>query len=108
VGISVTAVCWGVFASSVFEVIINMYVLKKDVGVGFRKQVKPQMDVIFMVLLVGLCIYLWTQLVDNSYIQLVVGGVLGVLLYIVATFVFNIREKEMLKQLYVNVISRVR
>ena len=107
VGISVAAVCWGVLASSVFEVIINMYVLKKDIGVGFRKQVKPQMDVIFIVLLVGLSVYIWTLFVNNAYIQLFVGGIFGVLLYIVATFVFNIREKEMLEQLYIKAIGRV-
>lgn len=107
VGISVAAVCWGVLASSVFEVIINMYVLKKDIGVGFRKQVKPQMDVIFIVLLVGLSVYIWTLFVNNAYIQLFVGGIFGVLLYIVATFVFNIREKEMLEQFYIKAIGRV-
>lgn len=108
VGISVTAVCWGVLASSVFEVIINMYVLKKDIGVGFRKQVKPQMDIVLIVLLVGLSIYVWTLFVNNAYIQLFVGGIFGVLLYIVATFVFNIREKEILEQLYVKALRRVR
>lgn len=108
VGISVTAVCWGVLASSVFEVIINMYVLKKDIGVGFHKQVKPQMDIVLIVLLVGLSIYVWTLFVNNAYIQLFVGGIFGVLLYIVATFVFNIREKEILEQLYVKALRRVR
>lgn len=106
VGISVQAVCWGILASSVFETIINMYVLKKDLGVGFRNQIKPQMDVVLTVFLVGACSYLWTILIDNVYLQLFVGGLLGFIVYIAVTFLFNLREKELILQVYANVIKR--
>lgn len=108
VGISITALCWGIFASSIFEVLINMYVLKKDIGVGFRKQVFPQMDVFFSVCIVGLFVYLWMLLIDNAYIQLFVGGGLGLFVYLCTTFLFNLREKEMLLQLYTNLVNRIR
>lgn len=108
VGISVKAVCWGVFASSVFEVVINMYVLKKDIGVKFRDQISSQLDVIFSVCLVGLLVYVWTLLTANVYFQLFVGGALGLAVYLSLTFLFNLREKEMIRQLYANAISRIR
>lgn len=107
VGISVTAVCWGVLASSIFEVVINMYVLKKEIGVGFRKQIKPQLDVIFVVLMVGAGIYIWTKLVDNAYLQLIIGGILGIIMYVIATFVFNLREKVMMQRVYNKVKGRL-
>ena len=49
VGISITVLCWGILVSSIFELLINMYVLRKDLVVGFREQVLPQMDVIFSI-----------------------------------------------------------
>lgn len=108
VGISITALCWGILASSIFEVLINMYVLRKDVGVGFRKQVLPQMDVVFSTCIVGLSVYFWTLLIDNAYIQLFIGGGLGFILYFLATFIFNMREKEMLIQLYTYTVYRLK
>ena len=108
VGISVTAVCWGVLASSLFEVIINMYVLRWDFGMGFKKQLLPQMDVVLSVSFMGAFIYLWSLLVNNVYLQLFVGGALGLFVYLVATFVFNLREKELILQIYQNAKKRVR
>lgn len=108
VGISVTAVCWGILISSIFEVIINMYVLKKDLGVGFYKQIKPQLDVVFLTLLVGGFVYIWTVYVSNAYLQLFVGTLLGLVLYLVSTFMFNLREKNMIQQIYVNALRRIR
>jgi len=108
VGISITAVCWGVFASSVFEVIINMYVLRKELGVGFRKQLIPQMDVVLSISLMGICVFLWTLVVDNVYLQLFVGGMIGGLFYLSSTFILNLREKEMILQLYTNAMRRIK
>lgn len=108
VGISVTAVCWGVLASSFFEVAINMYVLKKDLGVGFKNQIKPQLDIVFAVLFVGACVFILMQLIENAYLQLFVGCILGLIIYLVITFVFKIREKEMIRQVYVTALKRFR
>lgn len=108
VGISVTAVCWGVFASSVFEVVINMYVLKKDVDVSYRKQIIPQIDVISSVCILGVCVYIWTLLVTNVYLQLFVGCILGGVVYWATTYLFNMKEKEMIQQLYINAVKRIK
>ena len=105
VGISVTAVCWGVLASTVFEVVINMYVLKKDLGVSFKNQIKPQLDIVIAILIVGACVYIWTQLIENVYWQLFVGSVLGLVIYIVISYIFNLREKEIIQQIYVNALK---
>lgn len=108
VGISITVLCWGILVSSIFELLINMYVLRKDLGVGFREQVLPQMDVVFSICTMGLCVYLWTLLVNNACLQLFAGGGIGLMAYFLATFMFNMREKEMLLQLYTNAVNRIR
>ncbi len=107
-GISVTAVCWGVLLSTAFEVAINMYVLKKDLGVGFLKQIRPQIDVFVSVCFVGLCVYFWTLLTDNAYLQLFVGGILGLVIYLAVTFIFNLREKQMIQQVFISAIKKIR
>lgn len=106
VGISVKAVCWGVLASSVFEVIVNMYVLRKDIGVGFRKQIKPQMDVVFSVGIMGICVFLWTLITKIAFFQLFIGGIIGLLTYLSITFLLNLREKDMILQLSARIIKR--
>lgn len=107
VGISVKAVCWGVFVSSVFEVIINMYVLRKEIGVGFRKQIKPQMDVVLSVGIMGICVFLWTLITQSAFLQLFIGSLIGMLTYLSITFLFNLREKDMIQQLCARVIRRI-
>ena len=104
--ISVTALCWGIFVSSVLEVIINMYVLKRELGIGFLNQVKPQIDVVLLVLLEGIFVYALTMIVENSYLQLTIGGTLGILVYLIATYIFNLREKEMIIQWTHKIIER--
>ena len=108
VGISVTAVCWGVLASTLFEVAINMYVLKKDMGVGFKDQIIPQLDIVFAVLFVGACVFIWTLLIKNAYLQLFVGGILGIVIYLAISCLFNLREKEMIQQIYIKAFKRLR
>lgn len=107
VGISVKAVCWGVLASSVFEVIINMYVLRKEIGIGFRKQIKPQMDVALSVGIMGICVFLWTLITQSAYFQLFIGSLIGMLTYLSITFLLNLREKDLIQQLCARVIRRI-
>ena len=107
VGISVEAVCWGVLASSVFEVVINMYVLRKDIGIGFREQIIPQLDVVLSVAIMGMCVFLWTFIAENAYLQLFIGGLIGMLTYLSITFLLNLREKDMIQQLCARVIRRL-
>ena len=107
VGISVKAVCWGVLASSVFEVIINMYVLRKEIGIGFRKQIKPQMDVALSVGIMGICVFLWTLITKSAYFQLFIGSLIGMLTYLSITFLLNLREKDLIQQLCARVIRRI-
>ena len=60
---------------------INSYLLKKELQIGFREQVKTQMDVYFAAGLVGFLLFGWTLMSHNAYIQLFGGGVLAVFLY---------------------------
>ena len=104
VGISVKAVCWGVVISSLFEVVVNQYVVKKELVLGFYKQLSSQFDVIGAVLLSLVVVYVWTLMVSSAYLQLFVGVILGFSVYLIVTFIFRLHEREMLQSLYKKII----
>lgn len=91
--ISVQAICWGIVASSVFEAVINLFILRKEIGVGFRTHLKSQMDVIISVSVVCTVVYFVTVLISGALWKLILGGGLGTILYLGATYLFNMQEK---------------
>lgn len=98
--ISIRAICWGVVVGSLFEVVINALILRKEIGVGIRTQVKTQIDVVLAVAASCGLVYFFTCIVENEYLQLFIGGVLGVAIYFIITVLFNIAEKDILIQFY--------
>lgn len=102
--VSIQAVCWGIVVSSIFEAVVNLFIVRKEIGVGFRVHFKTQIDVVLAVSAVCVLVYFVSQLIPDALWKLVVGGVLGTALYVSATFVFNMQEKMYI----VNAISGVR
>ena len=92
--ISVKAICWGCVIGSIIEAGINSYLLKKELRIGYRAQIKAQIDVYFAALLVGILLFAWTAVVHNVYVQLFCGGILALLLYWCAISLLKMREKE--------------
>ena len=92
VNISVIAICWGCVASSLFDAGVNSFLLRKELQIGFREQVKSQIDVYFAALLVGILLFIWTMTVHNAYIQLFCGGFLALLLYWIIASLMRMQE----------------
>jgi len=91
--IGIKAICWGIAISSLFETIINIYICRKEIGVGIRLYLKTQSDIIITALVVCSTIHFICLLIPNDLWQLIIGGILGVLLYLCATLLFNFQEK---------------
>lgn len=94
--ISVKAVCWGTVVSTLFEAIVNVLVVRKEIGVGLRDYLRTQMDVIVTVIVVCAIVYFGTLLIGNMLLKLLIGGILGVAMYLIATYMFDFSEKEYL------------
>lgn len=105
--ISVKAVCWGTVASSLFEAIVNVLVVRKDLGVGLRDYLKTQMDVVVTVVVVSAIVYFGTLLIGNMLVRLLIGGTVGVLLYLVATYMFNFSEKAYLTTIVERIKTKI-
>ena len=105
--ISIPAVCWGILASSAFEALVNVIICRKEIGVGFRSHLKSQMDVILTVAAVCAIVYIVISLIPGALWKLLIGGTLGVVLYFIATWVFNFREKVYLVNTIESAKSRI-
>lgn len=91
--ISIKAICYGIVISSLFEAIVNIYICRKEIGVGIRQYLKTQMDVIITTVFMCTATYFITLLLPNNLWKLIVGGGLGIFLYLCATVLFNFQEK---------------
>lgn len=97
IGISIEAICWGVMFNSVIEYSINLYLDKKVLGVNPIEQIKSQYNIIIIVVIMSIAVYFFKSLSDNTYIQLFGGGSIGLLVYTILTFIFNLEEKYIFK-----------
>ena len=94
--ISIPAVCWGIMASSAFETLVNVLICRKEIGVGIRDHLKSQSDVILSVLAICLIVYFVLLFIPSALMKLLLGGSLGVVLYLFFIWIFNFQEKDYL------------
>lgn len=94
--ISVRAICWGCVVGSLFEAVVNLLIVRKEIGVGLREHLKSQMDVIVTVAVICTTVYFGTMLISGALWKLLLGGVIGLALYVATTYIFNFQEKEYL------------
>ena len=91
------AFCAAQIASSIVMVFINTWYTGKLYNFGFRKQMRD----IFPTLLLGLvmfgCVLLVTSLLSNMYLKLVLGGLLGIVIFGGGALLFKFREIQELK-----------
>lgn len=102
--ISVQAVCWGILISSVFETLVNVFICRKEIRVGFRMHMKTLFDIIILVAIVCLLIFFVTSFIPNPLSKLIVGGVTGMILYLFGTWISNMREKKYL----IKIINKIK
>lgn len=105
--ISISAVCWGILISSVFEAVVNVLICRKEIGIGIRKHIISQLNIILSVGIVCVTVYFLTLLISNSLIKLLIGGTLGISLYLFMTYIFDFQEKEYLENALGLVKSRI-
>ena len=91
--ISIPAVCWGIVASSAFETLVNVLICRKEIGVGIRDYIKSQSDIILSVLIICPIVYFVLSFIPGAFMKLLIGGLLGIVLYLLSTWLFNFQEK---------------
>lgn len=105
--ISITAVCWGIVAGSAFEVIVNVLICRKEIGVGIRQHFLTLFDVLLAALLICSAVYFTISVIPGNFWKLLIGGLMGVMLYLGATVLFNFREKEYVLNVFHGIKTRL-
>lgn len=90
--IGVLAMCWGMIFTSLFSLVINTYYTGKLINVGFILQIKDLSSILLASTIMGICVYGLTLIIPNLYIQLIVGIIVGVAIYLGVSIVFKFPE----------------
>ena len=106
IGLGINAICAGIFLNSCIEAVLSIYVERKEIGIGFRRQLSSQLDVILLT--IGICAIAYgiTLLFSMPILQLLVGGGVGVILYLCMTMILNMQEKSYIMSFLTTVNTR--
>ena len=97
--IGVEAITIGSFVNSFICFFINAYLPGRMLGYGCFRQIFDWRYIFLSVAFMTLSVLFFLYFVDNAWIQLFVGGLIGILVYIICCYLFGIIDDEMLKML---------
>ena len=90
--LGLTIFCIGRIISSIISLIVNTYYTGKLINLGFFKQMKdllPSLLLSFLIFTISLAI---TYIIPNMILQILIGGLLGIGLYIAMAFLMKMEE----------------
>lgn len=91
--------CIADFISSMFALIINTYYTGEILNVGYFKQMKDIFPTLCISLIMFLSVILIISLFDNLIVQILVGGIVGLTLYLSLSLLFKFEELNEVKYL---------
>lgn len=97
----IMSICYGIIVANIIDTIVMIYYVKKVVDIGYRCELKLLFPIITIVSIMAGCIYMIQFFLNNPYVQLSVGFLVGLIVYILFSFVFKLEEMKSL-QLFFN------
>lgn len=94
--IGLKAICWGIVFSNILDIIIMIHYVKKVMTVGYKQQAKSLFPFITLAMFMGIVAYGCTIAINNPWLELLIGGGLGLLVYFGMSWLFHFRELGML------------
>lgn len=95
----VIAMCVGGIFSSIFCLAINTFYTGKLIGVGFIKQMEDLMPILLQSLVMGGFVFFIAAYLSSAYIKVILGILVGVLVYIAYSYLAKRKEYELIKGL---------
>ncbi|WP_304428447.1 lipopolysaccharide biosynthesis protein [uncultured Duncaniella sp.] len=86
------ALIWSCTITALVECFINVKYTYSQVHTSFWTQMKEIYKTTFCAFVMGIIVYAGTLLVSNIYIQLFVLGAIGVIIYAMLCFIFNVNN----------------
>lgn len=94
--LGVKAIVIGSLVTTFICFFINAYLPGKLYGYGAFQQIKDWRFIILSILVMAAAVYMFMYFIRNIWIQLIVGSVLGVAIYVFMCFLTKALDKEML------------
>lgn len=94
VTISFEALVWSQVFIAVFELLVNLIYTKKQIGLGLFAQFKSVAGILFCAIIMALCVELVTMFVDGNILKLILGVVVGVVVYASLCLIFNVNNSR--------------
>lgn len=91
--------CIGTIFSSMVSLVINTYYTGKLIHVGYLKQMKDLLPIFSLSFFVWLCIHAINYFVSNMLLQIIVGGSVGLIIYLGMAYLLKFSELEDVKYL---------
>lgn len=88
----VKIMCAGLILYAFADIIIITYYTRKLTGISLLIQIKVLLPVVLLSFSMGGLVYLTTLLMENVWIQVLLGLVVGVSYYVALSFIFDIKE----------------
>lgn len=89
--------CIGNILSSMISLVINTYYTGKLINVGYFKQMGDLLPIFTLSMVMFGIILVSNHLIDNMYLQILIGGILGGAVYLGGAFIFKFKELEDVK-----------
>lgn len=99
--LGITAMCIGMVASSFIALFINTFYTGKFIDIQYLKQMRDLLPIFVNSLLTGGLIFISIQFITNDVFKLMVGVIIGVLYYILSSYIFARDEIYEVKRLLV-------
>lgn len=88
----VKIMCAGLILYAFADIIIITYYTRKLTGISLLLQIKVLLPVVLLSFSMGGLVYLTTLFLENVWIQVLLGLVVGVSYYVALSFIFDIKE----------------
>ena len=88
----IVAMCYLLIISTIIALIINTYYTGKLINVGFLKQMRDIAPTLILSLVMFAVVFTSIHFITNIYIQLVVGIIIGTIIYIGGSYIFKFQE----------------
>lgn len=95
----VKIMCAGLILYAFADIIIITYYTRKLTGISLLIQIKVLFPVVLLSFSMGGLVYLTTLLLENVWIQVLLGLLVGVSYYVALSFIFDIKEIKTLTSL---------
>lgn len=93
------AFCSGRILSSLISLWVNTYYTKKIINLGFWEQLNDLKHILFLSLVMFFIALGCTYIISNPWLQLIAGGVIGVMIYLGGAYLFKMEEIKDIKYL---------